>query len=249
MSAGTVPTAGYRWIVPDAPRRADRELPPRRRVAPSRDRPDDARAEHGARTGWADPRRPGGARAAVHADRRGAAHRRRHAAPCAGSRALVAAAAFPGRSDRSTAPGCGSRRSAAQRSRRAGGIPPCEPASRPRRRGVILPAADPAFATHVARRRAGGHRLQRQPARRGDPRRRRGRRPARRSVPAAAPSRRALRVGEDLGAVREPRRARVRPLGRTHRRAAARACYRVAACSRRRRSSSTSTWRSTATSI
>ena len=123
----------------------------------------------------------------------------------------------------------------------------CAPRVKAETRGVILPAADPAFAAPRRAARGAGHRLQRQPARRGDPRRRRSRRPARRGVPAAAAARRAVRVGEDLRAVRQPRRARVRPLGR---RASSTAC---AACSAspprpRRRSSCTSTWRSTATS-
>ena len=89
-------------------------------------------------------------------------------------------------------------------------------------RGVIIPAADPAFARHVARRRVRRLRRQRQPARRGDPRRRRGRGPPRRAVRADAPARRRLRLGEDLGAVRQPRRARLRPRGRAHRRPPAR---------------------------
>ena len=86
-------------------------------------------------------------------------------------------------------------------------------------RGVVIPAADPAFARHVAASDDGGVRPQRQPARRGDPRRRRGRRSPRRPVRADPPARRRLRVGEDLGAVRRPRRARLRARGRPDRRA------------------------------
>ncbi len=85
-------------------------------------------------------------------------------------------------------------------------------------RGVIVPADDPAFRRHRRPAARGGLRRQRQPARRGDRRRRRGRRPPRRAVRANAPAGRRLRLGEDLGAVRQPRRARLRSRGRAHRR-------------------------------
>ena len=91
-------------------------------------------------------------------------------------------------------------------------------------RGVIIPAADPAFARHVARRTGDGFALNvnllgeailgdDEAAARLDALAR-----------ADAPPRRRLRLGEDLGAVRQPRRARLRPRGRPHRRPPARSC-------------------------
>ena len=99
------------------------------------------------------------------------------------------------------------------------------------------------------RRRPPGRRVrrQRQPARRGHPRRRRGgRAPARRADRPHATARRRLRVGEDLGALRQPRRAGLRPRGRPHRRPPAHRLRRGRRAAGR--CSSTSTWRSTGTS-
>ena len=107
----------------------------------------------------------------------------------------------------------GSRRGAASRRGDRAPAHPGRDARRDRRRrrsGVRPLRAAP------ARRRL---RPQRQPARRGDPRRRRGGRPRCGAVasPHRAPRRR-LRVGEDLGALRRPRRARLRPRAGAHRR-------------------------------
>ena len=114
-------------------------------------------------------------------------------------------------------------------------------------RGVIIPAADPAFARHVAGRRGDGFAVNvnllgeailgdDEAAARLDA-----------AVRPDPPARRRLRLGEDLGAVRQPRRAGLRPRGRPHRRPPADRLRRRRGRSSRR-CSSTSTWRSTATS-
>ena len=94
------------------------------------------------------------------------------------------------------------------RSRRSSGG-----ASAPRRAASSSPPPTLRSDSHVHDRRPGRVRRQRQPARRGHPRRRRGRGTARRAVRSDAPARRRLRLGEDLGAVRQPRRARLRARG------------------------------------
>ena len=164
----------------------------------------------------------------------------------ASSSAISSTSDCPTRSPASTGPGCASPALGST-------VAPGPVAAVARRRiraetrGVIVPADDPAFRRHVARRHERGLRRQRQPARRGDRRRRRGRRPPRRAVRADAAAGRRLRLGEDLGAVRQPRRARLRSRGRAHRRTPAHDLRRRRRAARRR-CSSTSTWRSTATS-
>ena len=154
-------------------------------------------------------RRPG---AAVRPHRRGAAHARRRPRRCTSS----ASSSPAGSRRRSRRLDRVALRLAAVGARTA----PTPVAAIVRRRiraetrGVVIPAADPAFARHVAARTDGRLRPQRQPARRGDPRRRRGGGPPRRRVRPHPPPRRRLRLGEDLGPLRQPRRAGVRPRGR-----------------------------------
>ena len=160
----------------------------------------------------ADDRR---ARAAVRPHRRGAAHARPAAVdgPAPRPRRRRPAPALSARRSRRPAP----RRARLRVAARPGGG----------HRAATHPRRD--ARRHHPRRRPGlrpprrapprrGLRRQRQPARRGDPRRRRGPGPPRRAVRPDAPARRRLRLGEDLGAVRQPRRAGLRPRGRPHRR-------------------------------
>ena len=93
--------------------------------------------------------------------------------------------------------------------------PPPDPRRDPRRRH---PGRRSGLRPPRRRQDDGGLRPQHQPPRRGDPRRRRGGRSPRRPVRADPSARRHVRVGEDLGAVRRPRRARLRARGRPDRR-------------------------------
>ena len=139
------------------------------------------------------------------------------------------------------------------------------PASAPGCRAIVMPLAVARLAAgvrrHRAARRAGplrlatsagatseGIRLNINVLGEADPRRRRGASAASRPIiEQLRRARRRLRLREDLRDLRSPRRARLRPLGRPHRGAP-----RVRSSPRRpgttRPSSSTSTWRSTATS-
>ena len=190
-------------------------------------------------------RRRRGPRAAVRVDRRGAARARPARARCAGS-PRSSAPAFPARSARSIAPGCGWPRSA-DASRPRSPPAPSSSASGPRRTASSCPRPIPRSRATSPRRRAAGLDLNVNllgEAILGDDE------ADARLVAVCDRLRRPdvrVRVGEDLRAVREPRRARVRPLGRAHRRAAARRVPRRDGA-QLRRSSSISTWRSTATS-
>ena len=137
-------------------------------------------------------RRSGRPRTAVRAHRRGAARRQTTRVRCIGC-ARSSRAASPARSDRSTALGCGSAASAGRCSRRSAARI-VRARMQAETRGVILPAADPGVRARTSRAaRAEGYDAQRQPPRRGDPRRRRGRRAARRGVPALPATRRPVR--------------------------------------------------------
>ena len=202
---------------------ASAATPTRRWPSPPAAAPVGGRHDRGRAAAGRSPRSPARRRRrpgpAVRPDRRGAAHARRPTArwpSCATSSGRGLPTALP-RLDRTAL------RLAASARRVAPGPVAAIVRRRIRAetRGVVIPAADPAFARHVAARTNAGFDLNINllgEAILGDDEAA-GRLDA--VCAAHPPARRHVRVGEDLGAVRRPRRARVRARGRPDRRSPA----------------------------